>query len=90
MCPSCNPIVTNPRFYKGFEVCADCGRELDGSDFLVISRGGPPRQPGNSFEKGIRRDGRGLPYLSGDGKPIRMGESFDPRKYGEGSIKIPN
>lgn len=90
MCPSCNPIATNVRFYKSFEVCGDCGRTLDQSDFLVISRGQPPRQPSNSFERGVRRDRRGIPYLNSNGKPLKMGETFDPRKYGEGSIRIPN
>jgi len=81
MCPSCNPVATNVRFFKGFEVCADCGRELDHSDFIVISKGPPPRQPNNSFEKGVRRDERGIPYLNESGNPIKMGESFNPRKY---------
>lgn len=90
MCPTCNPVATNVKTYRGFPVCADCGRGLDDSDLIVISRGQPPRQPNNSFERGVRRDGRGVPYLDSTGKPLKMGESFDPRKYGEGSFVIPN
>lgn len=90
MCPSCNPIVTKVKVFRGLEVCMDCGRELDKADFVVISKGQPPRQPNNSFGRGVRRDRRGIAYLSSDGTPLRMGESFDPRKYGEGSVRIIN
>ena len=90
MCPSCNPVATSVRFFKGVEVCGNCGRELDVSDFIVISQGPAPRQPNSSFERGIRRDDRGIPYLDREGNPLRMGEPFDPRKYGEGSIVIPS
>ena len=90
MCPSCNPIATKVKSFKGCTVCMDFVRELDYHDFMVISEGQPPRQPSNSFERGVRRDRRGIPYLSSDGKPLTMGESFDPRKYGEGSVRIIN
>lgn len=41
----------------------------------------PPARPNNSFEKGHRLDERGLPYLNSDGQPLKMKETFDPRKY---------
>ena len=50
----------------------------------------PPRTPNNSFEKGVRKDERGLPYLNAEGKAVRMKESFNKKAYepGRESIKI--
>lgn len=50
----------------------------------------PPRQPQNSFERGVRRDERGIAYLDKNGAPLRMKESFNPKSYERGnpSIKI--
>lgn len=46
-----------------------------------------PRTPNNSFEKGIRRDERGVPYLDSQGSPLRMKEPFRKADYRE-SITI--
>jgi hypothetical protein len=48
----------------------------------------PPRRPNNSFERGRRLDERGLSYLDGHGKPLKMKEAFDPSKYGKQRIEI--
>jgi hypothetical protein len=50
----------------------------------------PPRTPNNSFERGVRKDERGLPYLDDNGQPLRMKESFNPKRYSRGdkSIKV--
>jgi hypothetical protein len=41
----------------------------------------PPRTPNNSFERGVRKDERGVPYLDKDASPIHLKESFNPRAY---------
>lgn len=41
----------------------------------------PPRRPNNSFERGVRTDERGIPYLDKNGQPLRMKESFNPKDY---------
>jgi hypothetical protein len=48
----------------------------------------PPRRPNNSFEKGIRRDDRGVPFLDTKGSPLRMKETFRPSDYGRERITI--
>lgn len=52
----------------------------------------PPRRPNNSFEKGVRRDPRGVPYLDKSGTPLKMKESFNPRHYSrsQNNIQIRN
>jgi hypothetical protein len=88
MCPDCNPIAYWPRLFKGVEVCGSCGRPLDASDFIVISKGAPPRQHDNPFGRGVRLDDRGLPYLDPKGDPLLLGESFNPKEYGEGPVVL--
>lgn len=41
----------------------------------------PPRTPNNSFEKGVRKDERGVPYLDTDMSPVHFKESFNKRAY---------
>jgi len=41
----------------------------------------PPRTPNNSFEKGVRRDERGVPLLDKDASPLHLGEGFNKRSY---------
>jgi hypothetical protein len=48
----------------------------------------PPRRPNNSFEKGIRRDDRGVPFLDKQGSPLKMKETFRPSDYGRERITI--
>lgn len=91
-CDQCNPYAWDFQMVNGRTYCRHCGRMIsDGSELLVVSSkqvSAPPRRPNNSFEKGYRVDERGLPYLDRNGNPVRMKESFDPRKYGQQIILI--
>lgn len=77
--------------------CRNCGRiDLDTLRSINISykvnpsrmNSVPPRSSNNSFERGIRKDKRGLSYLDKNGRPLRMGELFNPRDYGDTTVKI--
>jgi hypothetical protein len=92
-CPHC---LTKRR--KG-NSCRKCGRvDLDALRSIRISyevnpsrmNNVAPRSPNNSFEKGIRKDERGIPYLDTNAKPLRMKESFNPKHYkrSDKSIKV--
>lgn len=86
-CAQCVPIAMEFQTINGRLHCKHCGRivkdELElyvlGSLRLRVA----PARPNNSFERGVRRDERGLPYLDANGRPLRMKEPFDPRKYGK-------
>ena len=92
-CNSCIPYALDFQTINGKSYCKGCGRLItDDLELYII--GSPhlrsaPRRPNNSFEKGVRRDERGVPYLDSSGHPIHMGESFDPRKYREAPVEIP-
>lgn len=82
---------------RGRNSCPSCGRvDLDALRSVHISyevnpsrmNDIPPSQPNNSFEKGIRKDRRGLPYLDRDGKPLRIKESFNPKDYGDATVQV--
>lgn len=75
---------------QGRNSCPSCGRvDLDTLRSIYISyevnprrkNDVPPRKPNNSFEKGIRRDERGVAYLDSNGQPLRMKESFNSKAY---------
>lgn len=77
--------------------CEHCGRvDLEALRSIRISyevnpsrmNNVPPRTPNNSFEKGIRKDERGVPYLRSNGTPLKLGESFNSRHYGEHKVSI--
>jgi len=76
--------------------CSACGQIiLDVPDHDLLSvrvapsampsrlNGIAPRTPNNSFEKGIRRDERGVPYLDSQGTPLRMKDTFRKSDYRE-------
>jgi len=48
----------------------------------------PPRKPNNSWEKGIRKDNRGVPYLDKTGQEVRMGEKFNKYDYKPKPINV--
>lgn len=82
---------------QGRNSCPSCGRvDLDALKSINVSyevnprrmNDVPPSRPNNSFERGIRRDSRGVPYLDKNGSPLRMKESFKPADYGENPVKI--
>jgi hypothetical protein len=66
--------------------CLNCHRKVEHRE-LVRIRGarpnGPPSGSKNSWERGIRSDERGVPYLDKAGSPLSMGEPFNPREYKE-------
>lgn len=79
--------------------CPHCGAvDLDALRSIQVSPSAtpsrknsvPPRRPNNSYERGVRKDERGLPYLDTNGKPVRLKEKFDRRHYqrSEQSITI--
>lgn len=91
-CQQCVPVALEFQTINGKLHCRHCGREVKDELELYIL-GSPhlrvaPTRPNNSFERGIRRDERGLPYLDASGQPLRMGEGFDPRKYGKSPLSI--
>lgn len=82
---------------QGRNSCPKCGRvDLEALRSVHISyavnpsrmNSIPPSQPSNSFERGVRKDRRGLPYLDKDGQPLRMKESFNPKDYGDTAVKV--
>jgi hypothetical protein len=91
-CHLCKPYALEFIKVNGRSYCKHCGRLVSDSDELLViedkSRSKPPRVPNNSFERGVRRDNRGLPYLDKNGNPLRMKESFNPRDYGESPITV--
>jgi hypothetical protein len=92
-CDLCIPYAFDFQRVGGRSFCRHCGREIrTEAEFYVVSRHGAsvPRRPNNSFERGVRRDNRGLPYLDSKGRPLRMKEPFDRRDYGESPIVIPS
>ncbi len=89
-CDECTPYAWKRTFVPGRgEFCATCGRPIDEQELvLVTSASTPPHRHENPYGRGIRRDERGIPYLDANGSPLLLGESFDPRKYGKGSVTI--
>lgn len=90
-CPHCS------RKRRKGNSCKGCGRvDLDTLRSIMVSyqvnpsrmNNVAPSTPNNSFEKGIRKDERGLPYLDTNGVPLRMKESFNKRHYSGNSIKV--
>ncbi len=70
--------------------CPQCGRvDLDALRSVQVSPSAtpsrknsvPPSRPNNSFERGVRKDDRGIPYLDSNGKPLRLKEKFDRKLY---------
>lgn len=79
------------------ESCHKCGRSTLAEVLSTVSvsprvnpsrKNAPPRQPNNSFERGIRKDDRGVPYLDKNGKALRMKEGFNRRDYGQSVVTI--
>jgi len=77
--------------------CRQCGRvDLETLQSIRVSydvnprrmNNVPPRQPNNSFERGVRTDERGIAYLDKNGQPLRMKESFNPKAYGRSDKTI--
>ncbi len=89
-CNNCIPHAWKRTFVPGRgECCAACGRVIEEQELvLVTSASPPPRRHENPYGRGIRRDERGIPYLDENGQPLRLGEHFDPRTYGKGSVTI--
>ena len=89
-CPDCTPYCWKPVQLPGYGTCCGtCGRVLPEDELvLVTSAPPPPHRYENPYGRGIRRDERGLPFLDENGSPLRLGEPFDPRKYGKGSVEI--
>ncbi len=88
-CDLCIPVAFELMVIHNTAYCVHCGRQLPEEEWDLVRRvSAPPRRPNNSFEKGIRTDERGLPYLDANGQPLRMGEPFNPRDYGEGPIVL--
>lgn len=89
-CDDCIPYCWKPVLIPGYGTCcSECGRILPEDELILVTNAPPPpRRSENPWERGIRRDGRGVPYLDSNGLPLRMGEPFDPRKYNEGTIEI--
>ncbi len=86
------PYALDFQTINGKHYCKECGRLVQ-DDLELYILGSPhlrsaPRRGGNSFERGIRRDERGLPYLDENGQPLRMKESFNPRHYGKSPLDI--
>jgi hypothetical protein len=89
MCGYCNPIVAIIRTVKGVPYCNECGREISAEELATAATmPAAPKTPNNSFERGIRRDERGIPYLDRQGRPLRMRESFNPKDYGAGPVVL--
>lgn len=98
--PACHEPPVSRTTINGVTTCSRCGTELNPLDLRRYSASRtskqgipsqwnkvPPRRPNNSFEKGNRLDERGLSYLNSSGRPIKMKEEFDKRKY-DSSITI--
>lgn len=92
ICPQCET-----EFQKTF--CPNCGlanQEVLGSIQIAPSampsrkNAIPPRRSNNSFERGNRLDERGLPLLKPNGKPMKMKDRYDPKKYGREKVTIPS
>lgn len=82
---------------ENLNTCPECGRfDREVLESIQISPSAtptsrndiPPRTPNNSFEKGVRKDERGVPYLNQEGRALRMKDQFDERKYGRESVKV--
>jgi hypothetical protein len=83
-CNDCTPYAWKRTFYPGIgEVCAFCGRVIDEQELVLVTNAPPPpRRHENPWGRGVRKDGRGLPYLDSNGRPLKLGEPFDLKKYG--------
>ena len=46
-----------------------------------------PRTPNNSWERGVWRDGRGMPYLDKDNKEIGLKALADNRHHYDGQVR---
>lgn len=86
-CPICIPYALDFVFIKGNMRCKECGRIVrDPLEEYILSSPhlrSAPRRPNSSFERGVHRDERGIPYLDNSGKPVPIKESLDRRNYGE-------
>tara|TARA_R100000742_G_C4259626_1_gene77439 strand:+ start:216 stop:431 length:216 start_codon:yes stop_codon:yes gene_type:complete len=47
-----------------------------------------PRRPNNSWERGTRKDDRGVPYLDKKLEPVKMGEKFNEYDYKPKPINV--
>lgn len=70
---------------NGDLLCGKCRTPIGVTSLLGVARhtSAPPSKPNNSWESGIRKDERGLPFLDRNAQPLRMGESFNSRQYRE-------
>lgn len=89
-CDDCIPYAWKRTLVPGLgECCSQCGRSIGEEELvLVTSASSPPHRYENPYGRGVRRDERGIAYLDENGAPLRLGEPFDPRKYGKGFISI--
>lgn len=79
-CATQRHVVEHPETVEGCRVCKFATIQLAPSCFPSKPRRfGKPRDPLNSWEKGIVKDERGLPLLKGVGQPISVKEYAENR-----------
>ncbi len=89
-CEECTPYAWRRVFVSGVgECCTSCGRVIDDHELVIVTNAPPPpHRHENPWGRGIRKDERGLPYLDTNGKPLKLGEPFNPSEYGKGFVRI--
>ena len=88
-CEECTPYAWRRQVVNGLEYCVTCGRVIEDYELTIVTNAPPPpHRHENPWARGIRKDERGLPYLDTNGQPLKLGEPFNPRKYGQRSIRI--
>lgn len=75
--------------------CTDCNSVVDTLEMNIApsampstKNNKPPRRPTNAWEKGTRKDERGVAYLDKQGKPLKNGEGFNQHDYKPKPISI--
>ena len=98
--PECHTPPLSRETIDGVTRCSGCKKVLTPDEMMTVSakpvskQGIPsqwnnvaPRRPNNSWERGVRRDERGVPFLDKAGNPVRVSAPFDKRDYDD-TIRI--
>lgn len=89
-CQVCESIQNHNRNF-----CTECSKVIDTLVLNIapsatpsIKNNIPPRGSNNSWEKGTRKDDRGVPYLDKNLEPVKMGEKFNKNDYEPKPIEV--
>jgi len=92
VCKSCKSVQNHSRNF-----CTDCNSVVDTlamnispSALPSTKNNKPPPRSNNAWERGTRKDERGVAYLDKNGKPLKNGESFNRYDYKPKPISISN